>query len=86
MTCSVHADTSCLLTLLSRHSTEVINTLSPPLKRAAVDSYADALHVVFICQAALAFIMLLCCLPIQESFLPYVFFFVCLPLSRTYSQ
>ena len=36
-------------------------------------SYADALRVVFICQAAINFICFLCCLPIQENPLPYVF-------------
>ena len=37
-------------------------------------SYADALRVVFICQAACNFICLLCCIPIQENPLPYVDF------------
>jgi type III secretory pathway component EscS len=35
-------------------------------------SYADALQVVFICQTGLAIIMLIACVPIQESHLPYV--------------
>ena len=42
------------------------------LQRAAVNSYADALRVVFICQAALNVICFLCCIPIQENTLPYV--------------
>ena len=37
-------------------------------------SYADALRVVFICQAAINFVCFLCCLPIQENPLPYVCF------------
>ncbi|KAJ7095220.1 major facilitator superfamily domain-containing protein [Mycena belliarum] len=37
---------------------------------AAVDSYADALRVVFIFQAAMAFLAFLCCLPIEENPLP----------------
>ena len=39
-----------------------------------MDSYADALHVVFVCQAAINFICFLCCLPIQENPLPCVSF------------
>jgi len=53
-----------------RHSTDVIPTLDPLYRQAAVDSYADALHVVFICQAAINVITFLCCLPIQENPLP----------------
>ncbi|KAH8106216.1 vacuolar amino acid permease [Cristinia sonorae] len=53
-----------------RHSTSIIPELSAPLRRAAVESYADALRVVFICQAACNFICFLCCLPIQENPLP----------------
>ncbi|PIL36776.1 MFS general substrate transporter [Ganoderma sinense ZZ0214-1] len=53
-----------------RHSTTIIPTLEPALRKAAVDSYADALRVVFICQAAINFICFLCCLPIQENPLP----------------
>ncbi|EMD40562.1 hypothetical protein CERSUDRAFT_111161 [Gelatoporia subvermispora B] len=53
-----------------RHSTSIIPDLSPKLRDAAVSSYADALRVVFICQAAANFICLLCCLPIQENPLP----------------
>ncbi|KAI0334757.1 vacuolar amino acid permease [Cubamyces sp. BRFM 1775] len=55
-----------------RHSTTIIPELSPDLRKAAVDSYADALRVVFICQAAINFICFLCCLPIQENPLPCV--------------
>ncbi|KAK1236672.1 hypothetical protein PQX77_000028 [Marasmius sp. AFHP31] len=53
-----------------QHSTLVIRTLSPELKKAAIDSYADALRVVFICQAVWNFLAFLCCIPIQESALP----------------
>lgn len=54
------------------HSTTIIPQLSPELRQAAVDSYADALRVVFICQAVLNFMCFLCCLPIQENPLPCV--------------
>ncbi|CAA7259524.1 unnamed protein product [Cyclocybe aegerita] len=53
-----------------QHSTQIIPTLEPHLRKAAVDSYADALRVVFIFQAALGFLGFLACLPIQESALP----------------
>ncbi|PCH41423.1 vacuolar amino acid permease [Wolfiporia cocos MD-104 SS10] len=53
-----------------RHSTSVISELNPPLREAAVSSYADALRIVFICQVACNFFCLLCCLPIQENTLP----------------
>jgi hypothetical protein len=59
---------------LHRHSTEYIRQLEPGLQRAAVDSYADALRVVFICQAAVAFLDFLVCLAIEEKPLPYVLF------------
>ncbi|KAJ3566016.1 hypothetical protein NP233_g7272 [Leucocoprinus birnbaumii] len=53
-----------------QHSTELIPTLDPLTRQAAVDSYADALHVVFICQVAINICGLLACLPIQENALP----------------
>lgn len=53
-----------------RHSTAIIPTLEPEIKRAAVSSYADALRVVFIFQTACNFIAFLACLPIQENLLP----------------
>ncbi|KAI0092776.1 MFS general substrate transporter [Irpex rosettiformis] len=53
-----------------RHSTTIIPTLSLDLQRAAVNSYSDALRVVFICQAALNLVCFLCCIPIQENPLP----------------
>jgi len=53
-----------------RHSAQIIPTLEPHLRKAAVDAYADALRVVFICQAAINVLGFLACLPIQESPLP----------------
>jgi len=53
-----------------QHSAQIIPKLEPALRKAAVDSYADALRVVFICQAAINFIGFLAALPIQESALP----------------
>jgi len=52
------------------HSAQIIPTLEPHLRKAAVDAYADALRVVFICQAAINVLGFLACLPIQESPLP----------------
>ncbi|KJA30117.1 hypothetical protein HYPSUDRAFT_125912, partial [Hypholoma sublateritium FD-334 SS-4] len=56
------------------HTAQIIPQLEPHHRKAAVDSYADALRVVFICQAAFNFLGFLACLPIQESHLPYVVF------------
>jgi len=53
-----------------RHTTEIIPTLPSTLQKAAVDSYADALRVVFICQFAINVLAFLVCLPIQECPLP----------------
>ncbi|ESK97591.1 vacuolar amino acid permease [Moniliophthora roreri MCA 2997] len=53
-----------------QHSTNIIPSLSPRLRQAAIDSYADALRIVFICQAAWNFLAFLWCLPIQENILP----------------
>ncbi|KZT62381.1 MFS general substrate transporter, partial [Calocera cornea HHB12733] len=53
-----------------RHSTAVIPTLDAATRAAAVDSYAQALHAVFILQALVSCITFLCCLPIQENPLP----------------
>ena len=49
------------------HTAQIIPTLEPHLRKAAVDAYADALRVVFICQAAISVLGFLACLPIQES-------------------
>jgi len=53
-----------------RHSTDIIHTLNPQLKRAAIDSYADALRVIFIFQASCNILSFLTSLPIQEHTLP----------------
>jgi hypothetical protein len=53
-----------------RHSIASIPNFEPAIRDAAVASYADATRAVFICQSALAFMMLVACLPIQENFLP----------------
>ncbi|EIN10661.1 vacuolar amino acid permease [Punctularia strigosozonata HHB-11173 SS5] len=53
-----------------RHSTAIIPELDPQTRKAAVDSYSAALRVVFICQAAVAFLAFLACIPIQENPLP----------------
>ena len=57
------------LNLLSSnsHTAQIIPTLEPHLRKAAVDAYADALRVVFICQAAINVLGFLACLPIQEG-------------------
>ncbi|KAJ7068112.1 MFS general substrate transporter [Mycena amicta] len=53
-----------------RHSAASIPNLPPQWRQIAVDSYADALRVVFIFQAALALLCLVACLPIQDNPLP----------------
>ncbi|KAG8990252.1 hypothetical protein FRB93_003297 [Tulasnella sp. JGI-2019a] len=53
-----------------RHSTDVIRTLDPPLRRAAIESYAASLRVVFLFQMGLAVLAFLACLPIEENPLP----------------
>ncbi|KDQ16464.1 hypothetical protein BOTBODRAFT_172995 [Botryobasidium botryosum FD-172 SS1] len=53
-----------------RHSTTIIPTLSPELRKAAVDSYALSIRTVFICQAVVAFLAFLASLPIEERPLP----------------
>jgi len=53
-----------------RHSTTIIPSLPEWQKQAAVDSYADALRVVFICQAAINVLGFVACIPIQENVLP----------------
>ncbi|PPQ72355.1 hypothetical protein CVT24_002071 [Panaeolus cyanescens] len=50
-----------------RHTAQIIPKLDPHLREAAVDSYADALRVVFICQAAVSALAFIACLPIQEG-------------------
>jgi len=53
-----------------RHNTDLISTLEPALKKAAVDSYAIALRAVFICQTAMAILTVLSSLAIEENPLP----------------
>ncbi|KAJ3853012.1 vacuolar amino acid permease [Lentinula lateritia] len=53
-----------------RHSTNIISTLGPLHKVAAIESYGDALQIVFICQAVWNFLAFLWCIPIQENALP----------------
>jgi hypothetical protein len=55
-----------------REETEFIATLDPPLRQAAVESYASAVRAVFICQTAVAVCAFLACLPIEENPLPSV--------------
>ena len=50
-----------------RHNVEAIPNLPPLLRRAAVDSYADSLRVVFICQVAINILGFIACIPIQEN-------------------
>jgi len=53
-----------------RRTTEIIPHLEPSIQRVAVQSYADALRVVFICQIAINVLGFIACLPIQENVLP----------------
>ncbi|KAF9246956.1 vacuolar amino acid permease [Melanogaster broomeanus] len=56
-----------------RHSISSIPDLSPSLRNAAVQSYADALRVVFICQIAINVLVFIACIPIEEYPLPCVY-------------
>lgn len=53
-----------------RHNASMVRFLHGTEKEAAVQSFAQALRVVFICQAIAAFMALLCSLPIEERPLP----------------
>ncbi|KAF9221873.1 vacuolar amino acid permease [Gyrodon lividus] len=53
-----------------RHSISSIPDLTPSLRQAAVESYADALRVVFICQIAINVLVFIACIPIEEHPLP----------------
>jgi hypothetical protein len=55
-----------------RHTTSIIRKLEPELRDAASSSWAVALRAVFICNAAISFVLLFSCWPIQEFELPYV--------------
>ena len=45
----------------------MIPDLDPLIRQAAVDSYADALRVVFICQSAISVLAFMCSIPIQAN-------------------
>ncbi|KAJ6599231.1 vacuolar amino acid permease [Mycena vulgaris] len=66
----IHGPGSAEIIYAIRHSATSIPDLDPLWRKAAVDSYADALRVVFIFQAAMAFLAFLCCLPIEDNPLP----------------
>ncbi|KAG1791362.1 vacuolar amino acid permease [Suillus plorans] len=53
-----------------RHSISSIPELTPAHRKAAVESYADALHVVFICHIAINILVFIACIPIEEHPLP----------------
>ncbi|KIJ20547.1 Drug:H+ antiporter-2 family protein, partial [Paxillus involutus ATCC 200175] len=53
-----------------RHSISSIPDLTPSLRKAALESYADALRVVFICQIAINVLVFIACIPIEEQPLP----------------
>jgi hypothetical protein len=53
-----------------RHSISSIPGLAPAYRKAAVESYADALHVVFICHIAINILVFIACVPIEEHPLP----------------
>jgi MFS family permease len=53
-----------------RHSTSIIPDLEPWLRKAAIDSYADSLRVVFLAITASSLLALIFTIPIQENPLP----------------
>jgi len=57
--------------LAPRHSISSISNFAPAVRKAAVESYADALRVVFICQIAINILVFIACVPIEEHVLPY---------------
>lgn len=62
-------DASNVIELIRRNA-GLVRSLKASQRQAAVDSFAIALRTVFICQAALAFIGMICALPIEERPLP----------------
>ncbi|KAF6762869.1 vacuolar amino acid permease [Ephemerocybe angulata] len=50
-----------------RHTTLIIPSLDPPIRQAAIDSYADALRVVFVCQTLISILAFVTCIPIEEK-------------------
>jgi len=53
-----------------RHSISSIPDLAPSLRKAAIESYATALRVVFISQIAINILVFIACIPIEEHPLP----------------
>ncbi|KAH0839647.1 vacuolar amino acid permease [Lanmaoa asiatica] len=53
-----------------RHSISSIPDLAPSLRKAAMESYANALRVVFITQVAINVLVFIACIPIEEHHLP----------------
>jgi len=53
-----------------RHSTESIRYLDPEHRAIAIQSYSDAIRLVFITLSIMAVITFICCLPIEEYPLP----------------
>ncbi|KAG8218370.1 major facilitator superfamily domain-containing protein [Butyriboletus roseoflavus] len=53
-----------------RHSISSIPDLAPSLRKAAMESYASALRVVFISQVAINVLVFIACIPIEEHSLP----------------
>ncbi|KAG8990251.1 hypothetical protein FRB94_011360 [Tulasnella sp. JGI-2019a] len=53
-----------------RHSTTTIPRLDPPIRQAAIESYALSLRVVFWVQTGVALVTFLACLTIEENPLP----------------
>ncbi|CAG7849270.1 Multidrug resistance protein fnx1 [Serendipita indica DSM 11827] len=49
-----------------RRNAGLVGSLGSAQRQAAVDSFAFALRTIFICQAAVSFITILCALPIEE--------------------
>jgi len=66
----IHGPDAAEIIYAIRHTAQIIPTLEPHVRKAAVDAYGDALRVVFICQAAINVLGFVACLPIQESPLP----------------
>ncbi|KIY49534.1 MFS general substrate transporter [Fistulina hepatica ATCC 64428] len=57
------------------HNTDYVHDLDPILQKAAVDSYADALRIVFVFQLVMAIAGFIACVPIQENHLPCLLLF-----------
>jgi len=53
-----------------RHSISSIPDLAPSHRKAAIESYATALRVVFISHIAINILVFIACIPIEEHSLP----------------